>query len=84
MKKAPIKIEIGNIPDEFHASAIASILALVKLEPWVFVPLGNKKSKAFKFDLRFGKEAELSDDQLFNEFGAVEIVEEIRKLRSVE
>ena len=52
MKKKPVSIEMGNIPDVCQASAAASMLALVKPMEWVFVPLTGKK-KPYKFDLRF-------------------------------
>ena len=51
------KIEMGNIPDQFHPSAIASMLALKPLQAWVLAPFGKNKRAPFKFDLRPGREA---------------------------
>jgi hypothetical protein len=51
------KIEMGNIPDQFHPSAIASMLATKKLRAWVLAPTGTNKRPPFRFDLRPGREA---------------------------
>lgn len=65
-----MKIEMGNIPDECHDSASASMLAMKRLQCWVFVRFGKKKGhSAFKFDLRPGREAEQTDESIFDEFG---------------
>ena len=50
------KIEMGNIPDQFHASAVASMLAMKKLQIRVLAPFGRVRRAPFKFDLRPGRE----------------------------
>lgn len=53
------KIEMGNIPDQFHPSAIASLMAMKKLQAWVFAPFGpgRRQKTLIAFDLRPGHEA---------------------------